>query len=86
MGVVGILPLAKFPQVFRSSQFPVSLQSCYLALLDKFEVAVLIDEKNLLVPSHLPDQLTQTSRGASDKLINSTVVCTCVCVCVCVCA
>ena len=52
---VGILKVNDYHQIFKSSRFPFDLVTEYELLLAKFEVALRISDKELLVPSLLPD-------------------------------
>lgn len=51
----GIMELSNIPHIFRDDQFPMQYFDQYLALLDRFEVALVLDKGSLLIPSMLSD-------------------------------
>lgn len=51
----GIMELNNIPQIFRDDQFPMQYFDQYLALLDRFEIALVLDKHRLLIPSMLSD-------------------------------
>ena len=52
--ISGMLPLQCLNHVFNNDAFPAHLVSLCVQLLSKFEVALMIDNENLLIPSQLP--------------------------------
>ena len=50
----GVLDISNLQQLFQGDEFPLCLQK-YIALLEKFEVALRIDGDRLLIPSVLPE-------------------------------
>ena len=52
----GILHSRDIPVVFGDQQFPWQYFEHYLALLDRLEIALPIDNRQILVPSKLPDE------------------------------
>ncbi|RDD43578.1 Leucine-rich repeat serine/threonine-protein kinase 1 [Trichoplax sp. H2] len=52
----GIMMITDMEQIFRNDNFPSSLRYQYISLLSKFEVALVIDNSRLLIPSLLPDK------------------------------
>ena len=52
----GILYSRDIPMLFKDKQFPWQYFEQYLALLDKFEIALPLDNRRVLVPSMLPDE------------------------------
>ena len=63
--------MENFRLIFTRRQFPLSMNRCYLDLLDKFEVAVQLDKNRLLVPSRLPAVRDDVHREKNDRLVNS---------------
>ena len=51
----GILLSKHIPFIFRDSKFPIKYLGQYLALLDRFEIALPLDNRRILIPSMLPD-------------------------------
>ena len=52
----GILYSKDIPMLFKDSQFPWQYFEQYLALLDRFEIALPLDNRRVLIPSMLPDE------------------------------
>ena len=52
----GILYSKDIPMLFKDKQFPWQYFEQYLALLDRFEIALPLDNRRLLIPSMLPDE------------------------------
>ena len=52
----GILDCKAIPQLFKDDMFPWQFFEQYLTLLDRFEIALLLDNKRILIPSKLPDE------------------------------
>ena len=50
----GILRVASLPQLFKDKRFPPDLHVEYLSLLNRFEIALPLDQKHILIPSMLP--------------------------------
>ena len=50
----GFLQIKDIPFLFRDKRFPLDRYEQYLALLDRFEIALPLDNKRVLVPSMLP--------------------------------
>ena len=53
--VDGILPTNSIPFLFRDERFPWKFFEQYLTLLDRFEIALALDNHRILVPSMLSD-------------------------------
>ena len=53
--VDGILPTNSIPFLFRDDRFPWKFFEQYLTLLDRFEIALALDNRRILVPSMLLD-------------------------------
>lgn len=51
----GIMEFSNIPQIFRDDQFPIQYFDQYLALLDRFEIALVLGKNSLLIPSMLSD-------------------------------
>ena len=51
----GILDISSLQHLFRGDEFPLHLHNEYIALLEKFEVALRIGGNRLLIPSVLPE-------------------------------
>lgn len=52
----GILHSKDIPQLFRDERFPWQYFEQYLMLLDRFEIALPLDNRRILVPSMLPEE------------------------------
>ena len=52
----GILPCKAIPQLFKDDTFPWQFFEQYLTLLDRFEIALPLDNKRILIPSMLPKE------------------------------
>ena len=52
----GILNKKYIPELFKDYQFPLQYSEQYIALLNKFEIALSIDNQWILIPSMLPDR------------------------------
>ena len=52
----GILYSKDIPMLFKDKQFPWQYFEQYLTLLDRFEIALPLDNRRLLIPSMLPDE------------------------------
>ena len=52
----GILYSKDIPMLFRDKQFPWQYFEQYLTLLDRFEIALPLDNRRVLIPSMLPDK------------------------------
>ena len=52
----GILPCKAIPQLFKDDTFPWQFFEQYLTLLDRFEIALSLDNKRILIPSMLPKE------------------------------
>ena len=52
----GILLCEHIPQLFKDERFPWRYFEQYLTLLDRFEIALPLDNKRILIPSMLPDK------------------------------
>ena len=50
----GILLAKDIPMIFRDNKFPWQYYEQYLTLLDRFEIALPLDNKRILIPSMLP--------------------------------
>ena len=51
----GILSSKDIPMLFKDDKFPWQYFEQYLTLLDRFEIALPLDNKQVLIPSMLPD-------------------------------
>ena len=51
----GILPSSDVPLLFRDTRFPWKYFEQYLTLLDRFEIALPLDNTRILIPSMLPE-------------------------------
>ena len=54
--VLGIMMLEDLSQIFMSKEFPNQWLKEYLHLLTRFEVAIQLDHKSILIPSFLPEK------------------------------
>ena len=52
----GILYSKDIPMLFKDKQFPWQYFEQYLTLLDRFEIALPLDNQRILIPSMLPDE------------------------------
>ena len=52
----GILYSKDIPMLFKDKQFPWQYFEQYLTLLDRFEIALPLDNRRVLIPSMLPDK------------------------------
>ena len=52
----GILYLKDIPMLFKDKQFPWQYFEQFLTLLDRFEIALPLDNRRVLIPSMLPDE------------------------------
>ena len=52
----GILYSKDIPMLFKDKQFPWQYFEQYLTLLDRFEIALPLDNRRVLIPSMLPDE------------------------------
>ena len=52
----GILLCENIPQLFKDERFPWRYFEQYLTLLDRFEIALPLDNKRILIPSMLPEK------------------------------
>ena len=52
----GILYIKDIPSLFKDKQFPWQYFEQYLTLLDRFEIALPLDNQRILIPSMLPDE------------------------------
>ena len=52
----GILYSKDIPLLFKDDQFPWKYFEQYLTLLDRFEIALLLDNRRVLIPSMLPQE------------------------------
>ena len=52
----GILHSKDIPILYKDKQFPWAYYEQYIALLDRFEIALPLDNKRILIPSMLPEQ------------------------------
>ena len=52
----GILHIKHIPTLFRDRKLPWQCFEQYLTLLDRFEIALRVDSKRILIPSKLPDK------------------------------
>ena len=52
----GILYSKDIPMLFKDKQFPWQYFEQYLTLLDRFEIALALDNTRVLIPSMLPDE------------------------------
>ena len=52
----GILYSKDIPMLFKDKQFPWQYYEQYLTLLDRFEIALPLDNRRVLIPSMLPDE------------------------------
>ena len=52
----GILYSKDIPMLFKDKQFPWQFFEQYLTLLDRFEIALPLDNRRVLIPSMLPDE------------------------------
>ena len=52
----GILYSKDIPMLFKDRQFPWQFFEQYLTLLDRFEIALPLDNRRVLIPSMLPDE------------------------------
>ena len=50
----GLLSRTDAPQLFKGDRFPVDYFPQYMALLNRFEIAVPLDDETILIPSMLP--------------------------------
>lgn len=51
----GILKMSSLPLLFKGKRFPSSLFPEYVRLLNRFEIALPLDQNHILIPSMLPD-------------------------------
>ena len=51
----GILKMSALPHLFKGKRFPSSLFPEYVQLLNRFEIALPLDQNHILIPSMLPD-------------------------------
>ena len=56
----GILNCKAIPQLFKDDTFPWQFFEQYLTLLDRFEIALPLDNKRILIPSKLPEERPST--------------------------
>ena len=52
----GILYSKDIPMIFKDEQFPWQYFEQYLTLLDRFEIALPLDNRRVLIPSMLPEE------------------------------
>ena len=52
----GILLTKNIHQIFKDERFPLHYFEQYISLLDKFEIALLLDNQRILIPSMLPKE------------------------------
>jgi Leucine-rich repeat (LRR) protein/serine/threonine protein kinase/ankyrin repeat protein len=55
----GVLHISDLQQLYQGNEFPHHLHSVYIALLEKFEVALRIGGEKLLIPSVLPEMASE---------------------------
>ena len=64
----GILHSRDVPFLFRDPRFPWQYFERYLTLLDRFEIALPLDNRRILIPSMLPDERPDDADIPDDKL------------------
>ena len=64
----GILHSRDVPFLFRDPRFPWQYFERYLTLLDRFEIALPLDNRRILIPSMLPDERPVDADIPDDKL------------------
>ena len=64
--VNGILMSKVLPFLFRDERFPWQYFEQYITLLDRFEIALLLDNQRILIPSMLPDEQPGTANLPED--------------------
>ena len=55
----GVLHCKDIPMLFKEQQFPLEIFEQYLALLGRFEIALPLDNKRVLIPSMLPEEIPE---------------------------
>ena len=68
----GILYSKDIPILFKDKQFPWQYYEQYLTLLDRFEIALPLDNRRVLIPSMLPDE--RPTRFENEKADNKEPV------------
>ena len=63
----GILRSRDVPFLFRDPKFPWKYFERYLTLLDRFEIALPLDNRQILIPSMLPDERPEDAVIPDDK-------------------
>ena len=70
----GILYLNDIHTLFEDRQFPHQYLEQYITLLDRFEIAFLIDNQRILIPSVLPDERSEEFEDDNQQPINSRLI------------
>ena len=73
----GILHIKDIPILFKDWEFPWQYFEQYLTLLDRFEIALPIDNKRILIPSMLPDEgpnLTEAEQSQETPLYSRYII------------
>ena len=71
----GILYSKDIPLLFKDEKFPWKYFEQYLTLLDRFEIALLLDNRRVLIPSMLPeDQPEHLGKGKDESLVYSRYI------------
>ena len=73
----GILHSKDIPILFKDKEFPWQYFEQYLTLLDRFEIALPLDNKRILIPSMLPDEradLTEAEQSQEMPLYSRYII------------
>ena len=71
----GILYSKDIPLLFKGEKFPWKYFEQYLTLLDRFEIALLLDNRRVLIPSMLPeDRPEHLGKGKDEGLVYSRYI------------
>ena len=71
----GILYSKDIPLLFKDEKFPWKYFEQYLTLLDRFEIALLLDNRRVLIPSMLPkDRPKYLGKGKDEGLVYSRYI------------
>ena len=70
----GILYSKDIPMLFKDEQFPWQYFEQYLTLLDRFEIALPLDNRRVLIPSMLPDERPKEYPDAKEHVYSRFVM------------
>ena len=76
----GILNCKAIPQLFKDDAFPWQFFEQYLTLLDRFEIALPLDNQRILIPSKLPEErpgtvdLKESQRRGESPLYSRQII------------